>query len=113
MAGEGGGGELFHGPVGRGKFGDGATGRKHDEAVAETHQLGHFAGDDDDGFTLSRKFPEQRMDGIFCGGIDSAGRLVKQQHRAIAEEPAAKHDFLLIAAAERGDRLPRGSAADP
>ena len=50
---------------------------------------------------------EQRVDVALGADVDAAGRVVEQQDPRLRREPAGDHDLLLVAAAERGDRVAR------
>ena len=50
---------------------------------------------------------DQRVDLRAGADVDAAGRLVEQQHPAVAQQPAGQHDLLLVAAGQRADRAAR------
>ncbi len=77
----------------------------HDEdPVGQAEHLLHLAGHHDDCQTAGSERANQRIDLAAGADVDAAGRLVEQQHPAVAQQPAGQHDLLLVAAGERAHR---------
>ena len=71
---------------------------------ARPEDLLHLAGDHDDRDPAFGQRPDQRVDLAAGADVDAAGRLVEQQHPAVAHQPPGQHDLLLVAAGQRAHR---------
>ena len=86
-----------------------AAGHNHDP-VADAQKFGHLRGDHNNGLSLVGQIQNELIDLILGANVDTAGRLVQQQHLRLSQQPAADNDLLLVAAGEAADLgLLRGS----
>ncbi len=72
--------------------------------MALREDLGHLGRTQDDAEPLARQPAKQRVDVRLRRQIDSARRLVEQQHRRRGVETAGENRLLLVAARQRRDR---------
>ena len=71
---------------------------EHDDPVAHPHQLGEFAGDEDDGIAGSGQFIDQLVDFELGPDVDAARRLVEEDDRRAGHQRLADDHLLLVAA---------------
>ena len=88
--------------VGR-RLGDDDAVGDHQHAVGQAQHLGDLAGDHHDRDPAVGQGADQRVDLRARADVDAAGRLVEQQHPAVAQQPAGQHDLLLVAAGQGAD----------
>src|SRR5215510_258181 len=83
----------------------------HDgDAIADAKNFFQLAADDDDRRAIGGQLIDQFIDLALRADVDSARRLVEDDHLQFPQQPFRQHDLLLIAAAElRNQRLYRRS----
>src|SRR6185369_1716110 len=72
----------------------------HRDAVADPEHLFHLTTDDNHRYTLRGEIANEFIDLSLGANIDSACRLVKNQHPRRERQPLREHYFLLIATTE-------------
>src|SRR5262245_16170999 len=83
----------------------------HDgDAIADAKNFFQLAADDDDRRAIGGQLIDQFINLALRADVDSARRLVEDDHLQFTQQPFRQHDLLLIAAAElRNQRLYRRS----
>ena len=77
------------------------------DGVGEAEDFFDLAGDDDDGVAGGGEAADEGVDLGAGADIDTAGRLIEQQHSRAVHEPAGEEDLLLVSSGE-GHRGPVG-----
>ena len=87
-----------------GRLGDDRAVGDHQHAVGQAQDLRDLAGDHDHGDAAVGEGADQGVDLRPGADVDAAGRLVEEQHPAVAQQPAGQHDLLLVAAGQGAER---------
>ena len=96
-------GQLFLGQDRRGQIGDGDAVAHHHHAFGDAQQFLEIRGDDHHRHTLIGDVAQDAVDRAACADVDALGRLVKDQHFGVDQQPA-RHDDLLLHAAGKGQQ---------
>ena len=67
----------------------------YETAVRQAEQLRHIGGDHNDRLAFLCKLRHQLVNFALCADIDTARRLVENEHIAVAQEPFGNDDLLL------------------
>jgi len=95
--------DALFGEVGTGEFGGESAFAEDEDAIAEGHEFGEFAGSDYDAEALFAEFVNEGVDFGFGSDIDAARGVVEEEDVGLSEEPASDDSLLLVSAAEAGD----------
>ncbi len=78
----------------------------HQNAVAHADNLAQIARDEQDGFAAGRQLVDEGVNLRLGAHVDAARRLVENHDPRVALEPARQEGLLLVASAQRRNRLP-------
>ena len=82
------------------EVGDEPAASHHEHPVGEAEHLLDVGGDDQDAEAPRRLFGDELVDRPARADVDAAGRLVRDEQRRLAEQPAGEQHLLLVAATE-------------